>query len=296
MNGFDSQLGSRLHDLVDGEPGSAPPTAIMLERGRRGRRRRTAALVSASCAVLAVAAVVVVTATRPAAPAGPGITAATPAPRLELAAAITASQNLSYKFTDNFQVVARPGATLTDGERSDLSRYGAPGTETTGAFDPATSTGFLRQARPGGEASEVRLINGVRYSGKTWPGGGEWRQEDGRYTNLGLGAHDRKPADTVDPTELLEVLQHSGSVTGSQANTYHFTVVLMSAPLPGGGSSPQATLTGDVVVGADGKVSRVTYEESIVEDGGRVRALINRYNLGLSDYGTPVKVERPTVR
>ncbi|MGI5214491.1 hypothetical protein [Plantactinospora sp. CA-290183] len=76
-----------------------PPTQRILRVGVRARRRRTAAVVGASCAVLAVGVVAATAVAQPSAPDGPSITAEAPSPRMELASAIAASENISYRVT-----------------------------------------------------------------------------------------------------------------------------------------------------------------------------------------------------
>src|SRR5690349_19769585 len=122
-----NQLTNRLHDLAGPEPTSRPPVATILQRGRRARRRRRAV----RAASIGGVAVVV---TRPG-PAGPAprdrATAAAPTPRLDLVAAIAASQNISYKIKINV-ALRTTGRAMSDEDQRLWAYVGEKGHDVNG--------------------------------------------------------------------------------------------------------------------------------------------------------------------
>jgi hypothetical protein len=270
MNTLDAQLASRLHEMVDGEVGAEPPTGILLTRGRRARHRRAAAVVTASLAVLTVGGVAATVTVQPSTPNRPAVTAAE-APKLQLVAAVAASENVSYQVK----------VTATSKPVSDT------GAETTvGAFDPETATGFLNSSQStGGVVYLERLIDGVRFVSSSGSKD-KWKQYPGKHDRL---AYDRALNSAVgasaDPKQLFETLRRAGAkVTQNGAGVYHFEVEQASD-----------TFVGDVVLGADKRIAKVTYERtSRHEKGGQTSTSTNLVTVELSGYGLPVRVQQPT--
>jgi hypothetical protein len=277
MNDLDAQLSERLHELAGGEPGSAAPTQRLLQRGRRARHRR-AALAGTSLAVLAAGAVTAVavathsptpavTADRP-----PAATAATP--RLELAAAVANSENISYRL----KITA-------GGSKADPDGWGTA----EGAYDPATSTGYLNSSQPDGPGVYYqRLINGKLYLGSN--GSKTWKQEPSNGTFEYGDALGGAVGASADPQELFKALrQEGGKITQTGAGTYHFEVALK-----GDSAIKSGTLVGDVTVDADKRIAKVTYERTTqAEKDGQALTSTSVLTVELSDYGTPVQVEKP---
>ncbi|AVT33156.1 hypothetical protein C6361_31100 [Plantactinospora sp. BC1] len=281
MNSLDSRLASGLRDLVDGEPLSAAPTEQILRRGVRARRRRTAAIVGASCAVLAVGVVAgTALTTEPAAPDRPALVAEAPTPRLELVAAITASENVSY----------RVKATVTFNKSHGDTRAPDSSYTSEGAFDPATTTGYSRFDG----VEQQRLVDGVLY---THTMGGQFVRESGRTERLAFDPHvlDGALSGSADRERLFEVLRQSDAkVTKKGDRAYHFEATTKSDP----GTGPATVrLVGDVTVDADGRVRTLRYEWRMT---GRTTAEPPteftrevRVNMEFSGYGAPVTVEPP---
>lgn len=278
MNTFESQLGHRLHDMVDGASDSPAPTEAVLSRGRRASRRRTAAMVvTASFAVAAVAGGAAIAVAQPWASSHPGaLSAARPqTPQMQLAAAVTASQSVGYHVKVS-------------------ETYGGPSVAATteGAFDPATATGYLNSGAPGsGVVYYERLVDGVLYTGSS--GGDEWKQEPGKSDHLD---YDRNlggsAGSTVDPQQLFAMLRHSGAtVTQTGSHTYHFEVAL-------GGAANGLTsdrYSGDVTLDGDHRIAKVAYQRTMqMEKHGQTYTDHDSVTVELSGYGAPVKVDKPT--
>ncbi|MEE6263480.1 hypothetical protein [Plantactinospora sonchi] len=281
MNDLDSRLSGGLRALVDDEPTTPPPTGQIMLRGVRARRRRTVAVVGASCVVLAVAGATVVAWPGPASTDRSGVTVgAASSPRLELVAAIAASEALSYRVTATTTYNKSYGDTVTP-DASYTSE---------GAFDPATATGYVRTD---GVESQ-RLVNGEMFIHTT---GGQFVRDPGRHDRLGFDHHvmDGALSGSADREHLFDVLrQADAEITSTGERAYRFTAV-STVDEPSG--SATVTFTGDVTLDAEGRVAKVTYQwekrgrltEPPVDVANTVRATI-----GFSDYGLPVRVERPT--
>jgi hypothetical protein len=281
MDTFDTQLAGRLHDIADGEPDSTPPTQRLLERGRRARHRRTVARAGMSLAVLAfgTVATVAIAATPAAHTDRPGVTAEVVSPQMELAAAISNSQNISFK------VKATTTLQKSDG------RLATPSATyiTQGAFDPATRTGYLRA---GDGSFESRLIKGVKYTSN----GDQFVQQKGTYDWLDYDAHVLNGAlsGSADSEHLFKVLrQAEAKITKTGAGTYHFDATTQSADSL---ASYTTRFVGDVTLNASKRVAKVTYGWTLtgtMKQGGKVFNRNVKATLEFSDYGTPVTVERP---
>lgn len=271
MYDIDEQLTHRLHELSAAGADSTPPTQQLLARGRRARHRRTV-LTSTSLAVLAVGAVTgIAVANRP----GPAVTADPPAvsapgasPELELVAAITNSQHLSFRL----KTIA--GTLETGGKQEGAAT-------TLSAFDPATATGYLRGT--GRPPFEIRLIGGVKYVKN---GDSPWWQYKGRYPTLGTDEDVLRGqfSATADAGQLLEALRAGEvQVTRTGPATYRFQVTRSV----GGGT---VKFAGDITLDGDKRIGRVAYDWTLTERGS-VRN--TRAVLEYSGYGEPVVVERP---
>jgi hypothetical protein len=281
MDTFDRQLAGRLHDLADGEPDSTPPTQRLLERGRRARHRRTAARVGTALAVLAFGSVAAVAiATTPAVHTNrPGVTAEAVSPQMELAAAISNSENISFK--------VKATSTL---QKSD-GTYTTPSATyiTQGAFDPATLTGYLRAADG---SFESRLINGVKYTSN----GDQFVQQKGIYDWLDYDAHvlDGALSGSADSKHLFKVLrQAEAKITRTGAGTYHFDATTQSTDSL---ASYATRFGGDITLNASKRVAKVAYGWTLtgkMKQGGNVFNRNVKVTLEFSDYGTPVTIERP---
>jgi hypothetical protein len=283
MNNFDTRLAARLHGMVDGEPDSAPPVVRVLARGQTAAPHRTAVrLAGASLAVLAVGGAVTTVAVHPWS-ADRAATTAQPA-RIELAAAVAASEGTSYKIKVTEHVKSTPGS------HDDV---------TTGAFDPAARTGYLHtpdEEGPGFE--EQRLVKGARYLGSAGVDQRiSWRRVPGAYTTLDyVGGAASSAGASGDPSALLAILRDEGAVvTRTGTHTYHFTVEVAKKDL-----LPQSLsdrFAGDLTVGAGQRITTVRFERWLQWDGkaGRkpgppVDVVVT---MAFSDYGVPVTVEAP---
>jgi hypothetical protein len=281
METFDTQLASRLHEIADGEPDSTPPTQRLLERGRRARHRRTAARAGTWLAALALGTVtaVAIAATPAVHTDRPGVTAEAVSPQMELVAAISNSENISFK------VKATSTLQKSDG-RSTAPSYTYI---TQGAFDPATATGYLRAADG---SFESRLINGVKYTSN----GDQFVQQKGTYDWLDYDPHvlDGALSGSADSVHLFKVLrQAEAKITKTGAGTYHFDATTPSAD----SFAPSTTrFVGDITLNASKRVAKVTYDWTLtgkVKQGGKLFNRKVKVTLEFSDYGTPVTVERP---
>ncbi|MFR9780607.1 hypothetical protein ACL02O_31740 [Micromonospora sp. MS34] len=286
MNSLDQRLANGLHGIVDGEPDSAPPVGLLLERGRQARRRRASTVVTATCAALAVGALGVASVAQMPTSPRPGVAAQASSPqlqspRMKLMSAAEASANISYRI--------RVKTNLLAGE---------------GAFDPRTDTGYFRVPQDDSVQTEL-LINGIRYEGGERPLGklpadkgpehetyGRYGQYPGNYDHLDLAGELAGPvlgATAPEPAELLKALQEANATTTENPDgTLHFEFGTKSKD----GSS---TTSGDVTLDADGRIAKVAFTftwQSTAKgrlDTGKVSG-----TLELSDYGTDVKVKRPT--
>ncbi|MGR6316612.1 hypothetical protein Q2K19_09980 [Micromonospora soli] len=290
MTNLDERLASRLHALVDGEPDSAAPAGMLLERGRRARRRRTGTLVSGTLAVLALGTVGTATLVHRPTPDRPAVVAeasspAVASPRMELAAAVAASENTSYRVTVRRAVQVDPNWSET----------------TTGAFDPATASGYLRTPFPDGLSfQEDRLVDGVYYVGgadgnrkmpwKRYPGKRDFLPFDVAMGGA-LGASSGQDG-------LFQVLKENGAtVTKTGQRAYHFSVepTGKAAGFDAGAPLGREKVVGDVTLDADDRIAKLDYEVTLVwnKDGQTGPPTSVQVTMAFSDYGLPVKVEPP---
>lgn len=284
-------------------------TGDVLAAATRRHRRRTALVRGAYAAgvVGVVGALVAVATVGTGVPERPGVApgnvaerppgAGAESPQLRLAAAAEASENISYRVRVTTTSKDRAPA---DGE---LPEPVSESWVTTGAFDPTTATGYLESPytglRPAIAAGfeHERLIDGVRYIGA--PNGsvgsnGEivWSREPGRHDRLnfdlaldgGLGA-------SADPRDLFRALRQSGAkVTETAGGGYHFEVTVTDRR----NAIVADSFVGDVTLGADNRIATVAYDRTA---RANLRGANFTYHLHvvieLSDYGLPVRVEKP---
>jgi hypothetical protein len=217
-------------------------------------------------------------------------------PQLSLAAAVAASQGISYRVKNTIIWRSQPGS---------------PPIVITGAFDPATTTGYLRFASGDGTPwSEERLVDGDLYTGdlihlRTNPSQAagnkpapspdqrvDWTHDpDKKYTSL---PYDAKPGVlgvvSADPQQLFDALANSGAkISQTGPDKYHFEVAI--PPRTGRTGRIDGKVVGDVTVGSDHRVAKVTYEATL---RSATETDVVDETLELSDYGTPVSVERPS--
>ena len=282
MNTFETRLAERLHDMADGDVDSVAPVAGVLTRGRAaGPRRAAVRLAGASLAVLAVAGVVTTVAVHPWRTNRSAATVARP-PAITLMAAITASDGISYRIK-----VSQP--------------TGAGGVTTTeGAFDPATTTGYLSSKWSGADVVYYeRLVAGTRYTGAS--GMRQWKQEPGRFDRL---AYDRSNAGhddgvaasagaSADPEELLAELRDAGStVTETGAGVLHFEVTLK--PETSARTTLNQSIAGDVTLGPDKRIAAIVYTRTTRATKDTFsRTETTTVTMAFSGYGAPVRVEKP---
>ncbi|GIF49423.1 hypothetical protein DFJ67_5527 [Asanoa ferruginea] len=211
----------------------------------------------------------------------PAVNAQQPAePRLELVAAVTASQNISYRMK------------VTLGSREDPDGWGSA----EGAYDPATRSGYLNSPQLDGPGVYYqRLVDGVLYLGSN--GGPTWKQELGDRLEYGDALQGAASA-SADPEVLFETLRQAGLTVTETPAGYHFET---SKPLDGTlFVTGTATLAGDISLDTAGRIAKVTANESMKGQfkpnvkGGVAIDSGNVVTVELSDYGTPVQVEKPT--
>ena len=230
--------------------------------------------------------------------AGPGATPAGTAvaggesSQVRLAAAVSASRGTSYRVKNTITYRSQPAS---------------PQTVITGAFDPATTTGYLRFASADGTPwSEERLVGGDLYIGdlihlrplpsntakKPAPSPEDrvnWTHDPGKkYTGLQYDDAKTGALGTVsaDPAELFDMLTKFGArISQTGPDTYHFEVAV--APRP---NLSDGKVVGEVTVGSDHRVAKVVYEATM---HFATETFVADETLEFSDYGTPVTVERP---
>ena len=284
-NDIEDQLIAGMRQEVSGVAISTDVLGAATRRhGRRTAMQRGAyALGAVGLAGVLAAAVTLDGPGAPAPGTDPAPLAAADSPQLQLASAITASQNISYRLK------------ITAGDKDDPDAWGSA----EGAYDPAAATGWLTSAEPGGAAYYQRLIDGKLYLGST--GTKTWKQEPGngnfRYGDVLGGASGA----SADPQELFKALREvQAKITRTGAGSYHFE---SARPYDDESVSGTRTLVGDVTLDADRRIAKVTY---LSTNKGRFKPGVKspksgvsfdstqRLTLELSDYGTPVRVEKPT--
>jgi hypothetical protein len=286
----EEQLAAGMRDAVHG----LTLTRDVLGEATRRHRRRTAVHRTAYAAgvvglVGALAAAVAVGATGTTGSGnghGQPAAATVDSPALRLSAALKASAETSYRLK----------ITTTDPN--------VPAWTTTGAFDPATSTGYFDSPytgpRPYYDAGfeHERLINGVRYVGvpDSRTGTLTWTQYPGTQSNLDYdGALGGALAASVDSDDLFQALRQTGAtVTQTNASVYHFEV---TAKDPQSGIISDA-FVGDVTLGAEQRITKVTYQRTTLGNAHGAPARTNhlQVTIELSGYGAPVQVDKPAAQ
>jgi hypothetical protein len=281
MNVVESHVAERLHGLVDDLTGEAPAQAV-LRRGRRARRQRqTVTVAAASVALLAIGGGVALAEKPSTATHSPSAVGAQ-APPAGLTTVLTATRSTSYQVYETITTKQAPGSRTT----------------VTGAYDPATVTGYLHQAYDDGPGfTEERLVHGTRYLGEAGTDRTvHWHRLPGTFTGLDYaGSSDTTIGSTGDPDALLQKLTGAGAtVTKTGPDTYHFVLVVASKDLPEAAVSD--SYTGDITVGSDHRVASITFDRNVhwsiagKPDKGPIDILVT---VKLSAYGTPVHVEPP---
>ncbi|MFG2053943.1 hypothetical protein ACGFI9_07895 [Micromonospora sp. NPDC048930] len=286
MNTLDKRLANGLHDIVDGDLDSVPPVGALLDRGRRARRRRTATLVGGTFALLALGVASVATVVTTPASDRPGVTeAARPAsasPKMKLVSAVAASENLSYRLR--------------------LTNAGPDGLTYEGAFDPKTTTGYVRAPQDDSVMTEL-LINGTRYVGGERPQGklpadkgpgetyGRYGQYPGKYDRLSLydEGNGVLGAASPDPAALFTALKTANATISQKPDgTLHFEYTTSE-------EKGSTTTSGDVTLDGDGRIAKVALTGTWRSTAkGRLDKGTFSATLELFDYGVAVKVKRPT--
>lgn len=267
MNTFETRLADRMHDVAEAETGGTPPTENLLSRGRQARLRRRAVLTGGMAAVV-VAAAVVTSVVPWSAPETPVAREAQETPALRLAAAVAASDDISYRVKVTW---ASGGKVLQT---------------TEGAFDPASRTGYLNSASPEAEVVYYeRLIDGTRFVSSSGSRD-KWKQYPDTHDRLAYdSALNSAASASADPKALFDLLVAAGAVITQNDAGFHFEVT----------ANQEQTLVGDVTLGADKRIAKVTYDETFRSGkNGDVSTSTSSMTVELSDYGTPVRVERPT--
>jgi hypothetical protein len=251
----------------------SPDLAGRTVRAHRRRVRVTRSLYAGGAVALAAVIAAVVFA----APGRPPPTGSKP-PQLELAAAARASRGTSYRITN----------TVTN-----RSLPGRPSFTVQGAFDPASTTGYVRTTSAAGGSSwhEERLVGGDLYTADVVDGNviPWWHDPGTKHTSLSYVDKTGVPAVTADPEQLFDQLTRVGAaVRQTGPHTYHFDV----AVAPGGGWS-SGRVSAEVTVDPQGRIAKVVYEATLHGTGDPAGGTVLDGTLALSGYGRPVTVERP---
>ncbi|MEH1164256.1 hypothetical protein V6V47_02585 [Micromonospora sp. CPCC 205539] len=291
-NDIEEQLTSGMRQEVAGVAfGSDVLGAATRRHGRRVALQRTSYAAGVVGLVGALAAAVLIGGPGASTPGGDPAASASDSsspsatgdtPQLQLASAVTASENVSYRLK------------ITTGSKEDPNAWGTA----EGAWDPARSTGWLTTQNPGGVGYYQRMVDGTFYVGSS--GSTTWKQEPNNGNLEYADALGGATGASADPKELFAALREANAkVTKTGARTYHFESTRTYDDKYAAGTR---TLVGDVTVGADGRIAKVSY---LATDTSRVKPGVkspkagltlksdHRLTLQLSDYGVPVRVERP---
>lgn len=277
MDAIEEQLTAGMRERV---AGITITTDIVGETLRIQQRRTVITRTAYAVGVLGLAGVLTAGALAipGSAPNRPAVTRAA-SPELRLAAAVAASQSTSYrvKITINYRTEPDTPPMIVDG-----------------AFDPATTTGYLRLVFADGGRYEERLIEGDRYNGNTGTNGEMvWGHIRGKYTTLVfLPKSGMFAAVSADPQSQFDLLKRSGAkISQTGPGTYHF-----ENAFPVYKNLDDNTMVGDVTVGADQRVAKVAYKITLHARSAPANAVtLLDVTMELSDYGTPVTVQRPNV-
>jgi hypothetical protein len=199
--------------------------------------------------------------------------AGTESPQLRLAAAVVASQGTSYRVKNTLINRSLPGS---------------PSQIIEGAFDPATATGYVHIPFDDGSWHEERLVDGDLYRTTAVAGQRvDWQLDPGKHTGLSYDVKTGMLAASADPQQLFDALTQSGAkISQSGPTKYHFDVAISPRKGLTGGN-----MVGDVTVGPDKRIAKVVYEATL---RSATDTTVLDGTLELSDYGSPVTVERPS--
>ena len=210
--------------------------------------------------------------TGPAATPGRPSAVGTESSQLRLAAAVGASQGTSYRVKNTV---------------SNRSLPGSPSMIIEGAFDPATATGYLHIPFDDGSWQEERLVDGDLYRTNAFAGQRvDWQHDPGKHTTLTYDVKTDVLAASADPQQLFDALTQSGAkLNQTGPDKYHF-----EAAIPPRKGLTGGNMVGDVTVGPDNRIAKVVYEATL---RSAADTTVLDGTLELSDYGSPVTVERP---
>ena len=254
-------------------------TTDLVGQTLRGHRRRTMitrtgyAVGVVGLAGALAAGVLVTGGTGPAATPGRPSVAGTESPQLRLAAAVAASRGISYRVKNTV---------------SNRSLPGSPSMIIEGAFDPATATGYMHIPFDGGSWHEERLVDGDLYTTDAVAGQRvDWQHDPGsKHSSLSYDVKTGVLAVSADPQQLFDTLNQSGAkISQTGPDKYHFEVTIPPRKGLTGGN-----MVGDVTVGSDKRIAKVVYEATL---RSATDTTVLDGTLELSDYGSPVTVERP---
>jgi hypothetical protein len=209
----------------------------------------------------------------PAATPGRSSVAGAESPQLRLAAAAAASQGTSYRVKNTI---------------SNRSLPASPSMIIEGAFDPATATGYVHIPFDGGSSwHEERLVDGDLYTTDAVAGQRvDWQHDPGKHTTLTYDVKTGVLAASADPQQLFDALTQPGAkISQTGPDEYHFEVAIPPRQGLTGGN-----MVGDVTVGPDTRIAKVVYEATL---RSATDTTVLDATLELSDYGSPVTVERP---
>lgn len=202
-----NDLSTAMHQWADNAPVSHPPVADLIAAGTKRRNRgRAGAAGGATLALAAVVGGVLATtggAGNPASTATGGATAAQ-SPSMELAAAVTATADSSYKFG------IKSTLTLPAWQIDHVTSI------CSGALDPLTQSGYVTT----NSVFSARVVNGHRYVAK----GNFWFDRGkGDVSGVLLCGDAKAPAGaSADPATELKTLTKVGTVTKNAAG-FSFT-------------------------------------------------------------------------
>jgi hypothetical protein len=193
-------------------------------------------------------------------------------PELSLAAAATASGNLTYRLKITHEL--ETGGVMTRPRTDDME----------GAFDPATDTGYLLYDNGN---FEYRLIAGTLYGRGFGDRPEIFTQFDGGHAGLhvtrSLGVSGLTSA---EPQTLVAFLTDADAiVTQTSPTSYRYSITNPSS------HSANVVLEGDITLDANGRIAKFTCDtiaNSAPQDENVSRTIVE-----LSGYGLPVHVEPP---
>ena len=253
-----SDLSTALHEWAGRTSAGAPPVADLIAAGRKRRnRRRTLVAGVATLAFAGVAVGVTLGGSGASTPSSRTAAGAAQSPAFELAAAATASEDTSFKFS------VRTTLTLPAWQIDHVTNT------CSGAIDPLTQSGYLKTDGP----FSARVVNGERYVAKEnyW----QDRGKGGLAGNLLCGDSKVPAGIAADPATELKNLQKAGTVTKT-ASGYSFT-------------GPEFQGTAKI---SGGKISELSYTVTHPETKD-YPAYTRQVTMKLSGYGEKVTVTRP---